>query len=85
MKRIAFILITVIALASLLFYRSNIREREVVILSTNDIHATIDAFPRLVTAVNIVPQLWETTSLTVVLHYCREQSTTPTSLSSAPI
>ena len=53
MKRIAFILITVIALASLLFYRSNIREREVVILSTNDIHATIDAFPRLVTAVNM--------------------------------
>lgn len=52
MKKIVFLLLTTIAFSAILFYRSTIRERELVILSTNDIHATIDLFPQLVSAVN---------------------------------
>lgn len=53
MKKIIALLVIIATLAGILFYRSNIHEREVVILSTNDIHAVIDNFPELVTAVNL--------------------------------
>ena len=52
MKKIIALLVIIATLAGILFYRSNIHEREVVVLSTNDIHAVIDNFPELVTAVN---------------------------------
>ena len=41
----------IVAFAALLFYRTTIQERELVILSTNDIHAHLKNFPRLATAV----------------------------------
>ena len=53
MKKIIALLITIATLAGILFYRSNIHERELVVLSTNDIHAVIDNFPEFVTAVNL--------------------------------
>lgn len=53
MKRVVSLIICIVALAGTLFYRTTLREREVVILSTNDIHAVIDHFPELVTAVNL--------------------------------
>lgn len=51
MKKILSTITIIVLLAALLFYRTNIREREIVILSTNDIHANIGLFPQLVTAV----------------------------------
>ena len=53
MKKLISVIVFIVAFASILFYRSTLREREVVILSTNDIHAVIDHFPELVTAVNL--------------------------------
>ncbi len=44
-------LLAIVALAGILFYRTTLREREVVILSTNDIHANISNFARLAEAV----------------------------------
>ena len=53
MKRanLLFLLLAVVMLAGIMFYRNTLREREVVILSTNDIHASIGNFPRLAEAV----------------------------------
>ena len=45
------LLLAVPVLAGILFYRTTLREREVVILSTNDIHANITNFARLAEAV----------------------------------
>lgn len=53
MKKLISVIVFIVAFANILFYRSTLREREVVILSTNDIHAVIDHFPELVTAVNL--------------------------------
>lgn len=53
MKKLILPISALLLLAGALLYRSTIREREVVILSTNDIHAVIDNFPKLVTAVNL--------------------------------
>ena len=52
MKKILSLIVAILLLAGVLFYRTTIRERELVILSTNDMHATIDNFASLVTAVN---------------------------------
>ena len=41
----------IVAFAALMFYRTTLQERELVILSTNDIHARLSNFPRLATAV----------------------------------
>ena len=43
--------IVVVALSGTLFYRNTLREREIVILSTNDMHASTANFARLATAV----------------------------------
>lgn len=59
MKKILLVIV-VIALAGVLFYRSTIREREIVILSTNDMHATINNIPNLVSAVNMCRDSVET-------------------------
>lgn len=40
-----------VAAVAVVLYRTTLRERELVILSTNDMHAYIDNFPRLATAV----------------------------------
>lgn len=53
MKKFIALVVLIIALAGTLFYRTTLREREVVILSTNDMHANIENFPSLVTAVNL--------------------------------
>lgn len=45
------VLFAIVALAGILFYRTTLREREVVILSTNDIHADLSNFARLAEAV----------------------------------
>lgn len=45
------LLLAVPVLAGILFYRTTLREREVVILSTNDMHANISNFARLAEAV----------------------------------
>lgn len=45
------LLLAILILAGILFYRTTLREREVVILSTNDIHANITNFARLAEAV----------------------------------
>lgn len=50
-KYAIFVLLAIVALAGILFYRTTLREREVVILSTNDIHANISNFARLAEAV----------------------------------
>lgn len=50
-KYAAILLLAVVVLAGTLFYRNVLREREVVILSTNDVHANISAFARLAEAV----------------------------------
>lgn len=52
MKKLIAAIIFLVIIAGVLIYRSTIRERELVILSTNDIHATTDSFPELVTAIN---------------------------------
>ena len=41
MKKFIALVVLIIALAGTLFYRTTLREREVVILSTNDMHANI--------------------------------------------
>ena len=53
MKKLILTISAILLLAGALLYRSTIREREVVILSTNDIHAVIDNFPKLVTAAKL--------------------------------
>ena len=53
MKKIILLLCVVAALAGTLFYRTTLQQREVVILSTNDMHANIENFASLVTAVNL--------------------------------
>ena len=53
MKKFIALVVIIVALAGTLFYRTTLREREVVILSTNDMHANIENFPSLVTAVNL--------------------------------
>ena len=53
MKKIVALICVITALAGILFYRTTLQEREVVILSTNDMHANIENFPSLVTAVNL--------------------------------
>ncbi|MBQ9138642.1 MAG: bifunctional metallophosphatase/5'-nucleotidase [Alistipes sp.] len=53
MKKVIALIAIIVALAGALFYRTTLREREVVILSTNDIHAVIDNYPKFVTAVNL--------------------------------
>lgn len=54
MKKIITIVgIAVLALSGTLFYRSKLLEREVVILSTNDMHASTANFARLATAVEL--------------------------------
>lgn len=45
------LLLAVLTLAGIIFYRTTLRVREVVILSTNDIHANISNFARLAEAV----------------------------------
>ena len=52
MKKLIAAIIFVLVIAGVLIYRSTLHERELVILSTNDIHATTDSFPELVTAIN---------------------------------
>ena len=53
MKRYLYITLTVVVvLAGVLFYRTTLRRSEFVILSTNDIHASLDNFAALATAVN---------------------------------
>ena len=52
MKKLIAAIIFVLVIAGILIYRSAFHERELVILSTNDIHATTDSFPELVTAIN---------------------------------
>ena len=53
MKKLIPTISALLLFAGTLLYRSTMREREVVILSTNDIHAVIDNFPKFVTAVNL--------------------------------
>ena len=50
MKKILLIAV-IIAVVGTITYRTTLRERELVILSTNDMHANIENFPSLVTAV----------------------------------
>ena len=50
-RNIALVAIAVIAIVGYLAHYHNNRIREVVILSTNDMHASISNFPRLATAV----------------------------------
>lgn len=51
MKKSLTLILFIVALAALLFYNTTLRQREVVILSTNDMHANIDNFAALATAV----------------------------------
>ncbi len=52
MKRYLYIVLTVVVvLAGVLFYRTSLRKSEFVILSTNDMHASLDNMSRLATAV----------------------------------
>ncbi len=51
MKKVVAVIVAVLVLASILFYRTSLRVSEFVILSTNDIHASLDNAPRLATAV----------------------------------
>lgn len=52
MKRYLYIVLTVVVvLAGVLFYRTSLRKSEFVILSTNDMHASLDNMARLATAV----------------------------------
>lgn len=51
MKRIIATIVAVLVLAGVLFYRTCIRASEFVIISTNDMHATIDTLPHLATAI----------------------------------
>ena len=53
MKKSIALLCVVVALAGTLFYRTTLQQREVVILSTNDMHANIENFASLATAVNL--------------------------------
>lgn len=51
MKKIVAVIVAVFVLAGVLFYRTCLRVSEFVILSTNDMHATLDNVARLATAV----------------------------------
>ncbi len=51
MKKIVAVVVAVFVLAGVLFYRTCLRVSEFVILSTNDIHASLDNAARLATAV----------------------------------
>ena len=44
---VVIVLLAMLALGGIFFYRSRLRCREVVILSTNDIHAELSNFPCL--------------------------------------
>ncbi len=52
MKKISILVIVVLTLAGVLFYRTCLRHSEFVILSTNDMHASLDNVARLATAVD---------------------------------
>jgi 5'-nucleotidase len=51
MKKISILAVVVLTLAGVLFYRTCLRRSEFVILSTNDMHASLDNMARLATAV----------------------------------
>jgi 5'-nucleotidase len=51
MKKISILAVVVLTLAGVLFYRTCLRHSEFVILSTNDMHASLDNVARLATAV----------------------------------
>ncbi len=51
MKKILYLILPIVVLAGILFYRTTLRKREIVILSTNDIHGTLSTFPNLVSAI----------------------------------
>ncbi len=51
MKKISILAVVVLTLAGVLFYRTCLRHSEFVILSTNDMHASLDNMARLATAV----------------------------------
>ena len=51
MKKISILAVIVLTLAGVLFYRTCLRHSEFVILSTNDMHASLDNVARLATAV----------------------------------
>ena len=52
MKRVLLPIIAIVVLVGTIIYRTSLRERELVILSTNDMHATINNYASSVTAVN---------------------------------
>ena len=51
MKKISILAVVILTLAGVLFYRTCLRRSEFVILSTNDMHASLDNMARLATAV----------------------------------
>ncbi len=51
MKKISILAVVVLTLAGVLFYRTCLRHSEFVIISTNDMHASLDNMARLATAV----------------------------------
>ena len=51
MKKIVAVIVAVFVLAGVLFYRTCLRVSEFVILSTNDMHASLENVARLATAV----------------------------------
>lgn len=51
MKKISILAVVILTLAGVLFYRTCLRRSEFVILSTNDMHASLDNVARLATAV----------------------------------
>lgn len=51
MKKIAAVIVVILLFAGVLFYRTCMRASEFVILSTNDMHATLSNAPRLATAI----------------------------------
>lgn len=53
MRKIALVIVAIFVLAGVLFYRTCLRPSEFVVLSTNDMHASIDNASRLATAVKM--------------------------------
>ena len=51
MKKLVAVIVVILLFAGVLFYRTCLRASEFVILSTNDIHATLGNAPRLATAI----------------------------------
>lgn len=51
MKKIVATIVAILVLSGVLFYRTCIRASEFVIISTNDMHAAIESFPRLASAI----------------------------------